>query len=117
MPRTVAVLVLALIPSIANAQDAVLKGLVPEGMSTVFVTDDRGVETRGRLVTFADDAVVLVLEVLGEPTDAVCIRPGQAGSNAPKGHTVPSSLRAARSIGSTILPWVKRRLMMSKNWV
>ena len=37
-------------PAVSSAQDTFLKGLTPAGMPSVIVTDDRGVETRGRLI-------------------------------------------------------------------
>ena len=48
-------------PAVSSAQDIVVKGLTPAGMPSVFVTDDRGVETPGRLVRLDADAVVVLV--------------------------------------------------------
>ncbi len=48
-------------PAVSSAQDTFIKGLTPAGMPSVFVTDDRGVETPGRLVRLDPDAVVVLV--------------------------------------------------------
>lgn len=64
MLRTI-LLTLLLIPATASAQERLLKGLTTDGMPTVFVTDDRGVETRGNLVKLGEEAVTLLVD--GQP--------------------------------------------------
>lgn len=58
-----AILVLAAVafPAVSTAQDTLVRGLTPAGMPSVFVTDDRGVETPGRLVRLDPDAVVVLV--------------------------------------------------------
>jgi hypothetical protein len=61
MIRLILVVVALLVPTAALAQDTLVKGLTAAGMPTVFVLDDRGVETRGRLVKLDDDGVVVLV--------------------------------------------------------
>ncbi len=63
MKQLIPVLAIVLIPAAAaHAQDALLEGLNPAGMPTVFVTDDCGVETRGKLLRLDDEAVVVLVD-------------------------------------------------------
>lgn len=50
-----------LVPAPGPGQDAVVKGLSTDGLPEVFVLDDRGTETRGRLVRIDDETVVLLV--------------------------------------------------------
>jgi hypothetical protein len=62
MNRMVILLAAILIPTAATAQESLVKGLTDAAMPTVFVLDDRGVETRGRLVKLDEQAVVLLVD-------------------------------------------------------
>jgi hypothetical protein len=62
MNRMLIALATILIPTGANAQESVLKGLTAAGMPTVFVLDDRGVETRGKLVKLDEQAIVVLVD-------------------------------------------------------
>ena len=59
--RMIAILIALLIPAQTYAQSTLAKGLTPDGMPTVFVLDDRGVETRGRLLRLDDESVVVLV--------------------------------------------------------
>jgi hypothetical protein len=59
MKRTIVLLAALLIPAHAYAQSTLAKGLTPDGMPTVFVLDDRGIETRGQLLRLDDESVVV----------------------------------------------------------
>lgn len=61
MKRTFALLIAVATPTGASAQGTLAKGLAPDGMPTVFVLDDRGVETRGRLLRLDDESVVVLV--------------------------------------------------------
>jgi hypothetical protein len=60
LPMTLVITALA-VSARAPAQDVAMKGLAPEGLPTVTVLDDRGVETRGRLISLDRDAVILLV--------------------------------------------------------
>jgi hypothetical protein len=62
MNRMVIALAAILIPTSAIAQEKVLEGMTSAGMPTVFVLDDRGVETRGKLVKLDEQAVVVLVD-------------------------------------------------------
>jgi hypothetical protein len=59
MTRITLTLAVLLIPTMALGQDAGVMSLGPDRLPTVTVLDDRGVETKGKLVTLDADAVVL----------------------------------------------------------
>jgi hypothetical protein len=61
MKRTIVVLIALLVPARAYAQGTLAKGFTPDGLPTVFVLDDRGVETRGLLLKLDDEAVVVLV--------------------------------------------------------
>lgn len=63
MKRYVLVLTALLIPVALHAQEPepAWKGLDRSALSTVFVLDDRGVETRGQLLRLDPDAVVVLV--------------------------------------------------------
>lgn len=59
--RMIVILVALLIPAQTHAQSTLAKGLTPDGLPTVFVLDDRGVETRGQLLRLDDESVVVLV--------------------------------------------------------
>lgn len=59
MMRLTLTLAVLLIPTQAGAQDPGVTGATTDRMPTVSVLDDRGVETKGKLVKLDADAVVL----------------------------------------------------------
>jgi hypothetical protein len=61
MKRTIVLLAALLIPATAYAQSTLAKGLTPDGMPTVFLLDDRGIETRGQLLKLDDESVVVLV--------------------------------------------------------
>lgn len=63
MKRCVLVLVVLLIPGALHAQEPepAWKGLDRSALSTVFVLDDAGVETRGQLLRLDRDAIVVLV--------------------------------------------------------
>jgi hypothetical protein len=63
MKRYLLVLVAVLIPAALQAQEPeqLLKGLERSALSTVFVLDDAGVETRGQLLRLDPDAIVVLV--------------------------------------------------------
>lgn len=61
MKRCVLVLTAMLIPGAVHAQEPAWKGLDRSALSTVFVLDDAGVETRGKLLRLDHDAIVVLV--------------------------------------------------------
>jgi hypothetical protein len=63
MKRCIAILVAALVPVPVGAQETTSNwpGLSPSGLSTVYVLDDAGVETSGRLLRLNPDSLVLLV--------------------------------------------------------
>ena len=63
MKRCMAILVATLVPSAVCAQGTAQRwpGLAPSGLSTVYVLDDTGVETSGRLLGLDPDSLVLLV--------------------------------------------------------
>jgi hypothetical protein len=59
-----ALLVVALVPGVASAQDTAAKwpGLVSSSLSTVYVLDDSGTETSGKLLRLSPDSLVLLVD-------------------------------------------------------
>ncbi len=64
MKRYVLILTALLIPGVLHAQEPApeWQGLDRSALSTVFVLDDAGVETRGKLLRLDPDAVVLLVD-------------------------------------------------------
>ena len=64
MKPCVLVLTAVLIPGALHAQEAqpALKGLDRSALSTVFVLDDTGVETRGQLLRLDSEAIVVLVD-------------------------------------------------------
>ncbi len=64
MKRYVLVLTALLIPGALHAQEpaAAWKGIDPSALSTVFVLDVAGVETRGQLLRLDPDAIVVLVD-------------------------------------------------------
>lgn len=61
MKPAILIIFAVLAPCVSSAQEPRVTGLRPAGMPTVFVTDDRGVETRGKLLRLDDEAVVVMV--------------------------------------------------------
>ncbi len=63
MKRCIAILVATLVPVSVCAQESALTwpGLNPSGLSTVYVLDDAGVETSGRLLQLNPDSLVILV--------------------------------------------------------
>ncbi|MEW6323462.1 MAG: hypothetical protein AB1635_20525 [Acidobacteriota bacterium] len=61
MTRWVAILTAALLPGTVCAQDAPQPwhGMATAELATVYVLDDAGVETRGKLLRLSEDSIVL----------------------------------------------------------
>jgi len=59
-----AVVVVALVPGVANAQDTAARwpGLASSRLSTVYVLDDSGAETSGKLLRLNPDSLVLLVD-------------------------------------------------------
>jgi hypothetical protein len=62
MNRMALMLAVVLAPAAAHAQGTLARGLTADGMPTVFVLDDRGVETRGLLLKLDDESVVVLVD-------------------------------------------------------
>jgi hypothetical protein len=64
MKRCIAILVATLVPVTVCAQDTPRgwPGLAPSGLSTIYVLDDTGVETSGRLLRLNPDSLVLIVD-------------------------------------------------------
>ena len=62
MKRYVLVLTALLIPGVLHAQEPAWKGIESSALSTVFVLDDAGVETRGKLLRLDTDAIVVLVD-------------------------------------------------------
>jgi hypothetical protein len=69
-------LALALVPGLARAQDATARwpGLATSELSTVYVLDDAGVETSGKLIRLDPDAIVVLVGGAERRFDAARIR-------------------------------------------
>ena len=63
MKRCIAILIATLVPSAVCAQETASNwpGLAASGLSTVYVLDDGGVETSGKLLRLNPDALVLLV--------------------------------------------------------
>jgi hypothetical protein len=63
MKRCIAILIATLLPTALCAQDTASNwpGLAASGLSTVYVLDDAGVETSGKLLRLNPDALVLLV--------------------------------------------------------
>jgi hypothetical protein len=77
MRGCLAILIAALVPTAARAQETASSwpGLAPSGaVSTVYVLDDAGVETSGRLLRLNADALVILVDGAERQFDAARVR-------------------------------------------
>jgi hypothetical protein len=77
MKKGLAILTAALLPAGAHAQEPASSwpGLAPSGgVSTVYVVDDTGVETTGRLLRLNADSIVLLVDGAERQFDAARVR-------------------------------------------
>jgi hypothetical protein len=80
MKRCTAILVVTFVPSAVCAQETPQRwpGLVTSGLSTVYVLDDTGVETSGRLLRLNPDSLVLLVRDAELRLEAARVRRVQA---------------------------------------
>lgn len=76
IPRALFAAALALVPGLAHAQDATARwpGLATSELSTVYVLDDAGVETSGKLVRLNPDSIVVLVGGAERRFDAARVR-------------------------------------------
>ena len=77
MQKCLAILIAALLPAGVRAQEppSSWPGLAPSGgVSTVYVVDDTGVETTGRLLRLNADSIVLLVDGAERQFDAARVR-------------------------------------------
>jgi len=77
MKRLAAILIATLVPGAAHAQNETSRwpALAPSGgIETVYVTDDSGAETTGRLLRLTPDSIVLLVNGAERQFDAARVR-------------------------------------------
>lgn len=89
--RFVAALIAALVPVAVRAQEPASRwpGLAPSrGVSTVYVVDDTGAETMGRLLRLSADSIVLLVDGAERQFDAARVRRIQRRGDSLKNGTI-----------------------------
>lgn len=76
MKRCMTILAATLVPGAVCAQETLQSwpGLAPSGLSTVYVLDDTGVETSGRLLRLNPDSLVLLVDDAERRFEAARVR-------------------------------------------
>ena len=74
--RTIALALLLFTPAIAHAQDSLggWQGLKASALQTIYVTDDSGQRTEGKLLKFDTDSLVMLIDGMERRFDAAHVR-------------------------------------------
>lgn len=75
-PHTIALAVLLFVPAAAHAQEPLggWRGLNVSALDTIYVTDDAGRQTQGKLLRLEPDSVVMLVEGAEQRFDAARVR-------------------------------------------